>query len=1025
MMGIFNRNSVSKKVNFLFLVFAFLLLMSFLLPAYWVGRKILEDHSKSELSAISIQKQLTLDGWLSYTESFIRDIANTSDFHKDLEIISITPQDSPTYQYSLNELSDYLNSWIHTDTGFASISIINEQDGRIVVSTLLDEVGANVTNEPYFIHGKLEVFIQNPHTSKSLQKPVIRISLPIQTLENQRKFVISVRIHIDKIAQIVRRGSDANNKIDVYLVNSARQIIVPPHSHSDIPILQDSISSPFIDQCTQGQSGAGAERNHWGSSVISSYTWLPDQQLCLVVEKERQAAYGDIRRFTWNVIFSACVTLILAFILSKHLSRLITKPVLRLLRQVEIFGKGHQNLPIEYYSNDEIGLLSHAFNQMMTDLSKSIEETKHAAEENLRLFQNAVDQTNTIETERALITKLLDTSSSLIIVMDHQGRIIQHNKMVERVTGWKFEDLHGKIFTQFNQSPEISVLQMQSVEDLMGGSFPNYFEQDFQFRNGATLRIAWSSDALFDDLGEIQFVISVGTDITELKNIEDELRKSERNFQTALNAAPISIYTLDKDFRITFMYDPRPTFNQANYLGRRMDEVLPFESGQVVRSIQEKVFNTAQAQRGQVVVDIDGKPVYFSYYAKPITDLSGSVIGLACAAYDITEQKKTEQALLDIQSDLEHIVARRTHELEKSEKILQTMLNAIPEVAYLLDQNGIVVAGNQTLADSLSHPLDVIIGATIYDFFPINLATSRKEKIDQVFATGSALRYTDTRDGRYFDTLVHPIVDTHHQVSLVAVIAIDVTKWKKAEDAITAGRKQMQELTRKVVRAQEEERQRISRELHDEAGQALTALAISLNLYYADLSDDQVKIKKQLSDAITLVTTTMDQIRLLAQDLRPQVLDTMGLNNALEGYCQIFSNRTHIDVEYQGTEVSILPDSTAISLYRFLQEALTNVAKHANANKVNVSLWCDDDILTLKVRDHGIGFEVGSSSRKEMISAGYGIGLLGMKERIEMVGGEMEIHSTPGNGVVVVARVNVNGEPVKWRGNHDQSRNRR
>lgn len=1023
-MGIFHRNSVSTKVNFLFLAFGFLLLMSFLVPAYWVGRNILEDHSKSELSAISIQKQLTLEGWFTYTESIIRDIANTSDLHQNLEIIFITPQQSPTYQYALGELSDYLNSWIQTDTGFASISIINQQDGFIVVSTLPDEIGANVSDEPYFTNGMLGTYIQNPYTFQHLHKPVIGISLPIQTPENQRKFVIAVRIKIDKIAQIVRRGTDAQHSVDVYLVNSTRQVIVPGYNDSEIAILQDQIRSPFIDQCVQGQSGTGAEKNYRDVSVISSYAWLSDQQLCLIVEEERQEAYGDIHRFTWYVVLSACLTCILALILSQHLSRRITKPVLRLLHQVEMFGKGQKNFPVEYAANDEIGLLSRAFHEMMVNLSTSIEATERAAEDNLRLFQEAVSQAREIEMERALITKLLDSSSSLILVLDRQGRIIQHNKMVENVTGWKFDDIRGKIFTQFHHTPEVSAVPMQSVEGLMGGDFPNYFEQDFHFRSGQTSHIAWFSDALFDDLGQVEFVISVGTDITQLKNIEEELRKSERNFQTALKAAPISIYTLDQDFRITFMHDPRPGFHKEDFLGKRMDEVLPFDSAQVIVNIHKKVFETAQAQRGQVMVDIDGKPVYYNYYAKPITDDTGSVVELACAAYDITEQKKTEQALLDIQTDLEKIVAKRTHELEKSHKILQTMLDAIPEIAYLLDPNGWIVAGNQTLADSLKRPLDRLIGENIYSFFSEDLAASRKEKIQQVFATGRPIRYTDTRDGRFFDSMVHPIVDENNQVTLVAVMAFDVTKWKLAQDAITLGREQLQVLTRKVVRAQEEERHRISRELHDEAGQALTALAISLKLYYADLPDEQVDVKKRLNDAIALVTTTMDQIRLLAQDLRPQVLDTLGLNNALEGYCRVFSNRTHIEVQYEGTEVTLIPDSTAISLYRFLQEALTNVAKHAKSKIVNVTLWLDGTILTLKVQDHGVGFQAGSSDQNDPIQAGDGIGLLGMRERMEMVGGDMQIIAPPGEGVTLVARVSINGDQIKWRSNHDQSRNR-
>jgi signal transduction histidine kinase len=252
---------------------------------------------------------------------------------------------------------------------------------------------------------------------------------------------------------------------------------------------------------------------------------------------------------------------------------------------------------------------------------------------------------------------------------------------------------------------------------------------------------------------------------------------------------------------------------------------------------------------------------------------------------------------------------------------------------------------------------------------------------------------------------------------------MDVTDWIHAQDAIAAGRERLKTLARKVVFAQEEERRRISSELHDEAGQALTALSISLKLHAADIEDAPPEVRKKLNDTIALVTTTMDQIRLLAQGLRPQSLDALGINNTLEGCCRDFSRRTQIEIEYQGVEVESLPDITAISLYRFLQEALTNAAKHARASKVKVTLTQEDSLLALRVEDDGVGFLVDPGGLRSGDGVG-GIGLLGMRERIEMLGGRMDIISALGQGAALTALVDINGDPIERRRKHDPSRSR-
>jgi signal transduction histidine kinase len=218
-------------------------------------------------------------------------------------------------------------------------------------------------------------------------------------------------------------------------------------------------------------------------------------------------------------------------------------------------------------------------------------------------------------------------------------------------------------------------------------------------------------------------------------------------------------------------------------------------------------------------------------------------------------------------------------------------------------------------------------------------------------------------------------------------------------------REGMRRLARQVVIAQEDERQHIARELHDETGQALTSFKISLELIRAGLPPEMESIRNDLAALIELADKTMGNLRLLAHNLRPPGLDAFGLNISLAGLCQDFAGFTNIQVQYQGMEVEsqALPLLTSLSLYRFVQEALTNAAKHAQATRIEVVLQQDAENILLSVTDNGRGFEPPPDldSAEDL----QGVGLRGMYERLIMINGRLEIHTSPGRGTRLLARV--------------------
>lgn len=224
----------------------------------------------------------------------------------------------------------------------------------------------------------------------------------------------------------------------------------------------------------------------------------------------------------------------------------------------------------------------------------------------------------------------------------------------------------------------------------------------------------------------------------------------------------------------------------------------------------------------------------------------------------------------------------------------------------------------------------------------------------------------------------------------------EISKRKRVEE-------QLQQLAREAVNAQEQERHRLSQALHDQAGQALTTLKIGLELLEEDIPVERMDLRMRVVRCIDNVDEIAQLLRSLARNLRPPALDHVGLAPTLEAFCEEFAQRTQLSVSFRAADLPPLSEPAMICLYRCLQEALTNVARHAHASWIKVELRHEDSGTCLVVEDDGRGFDV--ASRFDDWTWGTGVGLLGMRERLEALGGRLEISSWPGQGTCLIARV--------------------
>jgi PAS domain S-box-containing protein len=246
----------------------------------------------------------------------------------------------------------------------------------------------------------------------------------------------------------------------------------------------------------------------------------------------------------------------------------------------------------------------------------------------------------------------------------------------------------------------------------------------------------------------------------------------------------------------------------------------------------------------------------------------------------------------------------------------------------------------------------------------------------------------------------------------VVVITVDVTERKHMDDELRRSHRRYQVLSQRLVEIQEEERRTISRELHDRVGQSLAALNLNLNFLNSSLSGTtSLPIKSRLKDAIQLTEETVSTIRDVMADLRPPALDDYGLEAALNAYADPFSRRFGIRVVLvkPANPIPRMNPNIELTLLRIAQEALTNVARHANAKQATVTLLCQNNIVSLTIEDNGEGIR---SWQKANRPGSHGLKI--MRERAETFGGTLQVQSFSKKGTKIEVKIPIQG--------NDQSR---
>jgi two-component system, NarL family, sensor kinase len=347
----------------------------------------------------------------------------------------------------------------------------------------------------------------------------------------------------------------------------------------------------------------------------------------------------------------------------------------------------------------------------------------------------------------------------------------------------------------------------------------------------------------------------------------------------------------------------------------------------------------------------------------------------------------------------EHVVT-----LQGADLPYRALLDQMFAGAVTLTPNGVIVYCNQRFADIVRTPLARIVGSSLRRF----VTPTEQPKLEALIERASGERMEGELVFRVADGPPVPIAITFAPLQLdgsaeaigVIGVVVDTTEQKRQEELRTR-------LIEQVLTAQEEERGRIARELHDEAGQSLTALLVGLRTIEESRTVARtIKLAQRLRE---MTARTLHDVGRLSRGLHPSILDDLGLAVALTRHVQEFAQLHGIadDVRIEGLDSGLPSPLVQHTIYRVLQEALTNVARHAGARRVSVHLVRDETMVELRVRDDGVGFDPDAVLGGGATVNRQGLGLQGMRERAALLGGTVQLESALGQGTMITARVPV------------------
>ena len=572
--------------------------------------------------------------------------------------------------------------------------------------------------------------------------------------------------------------------------------------------------------------------------------------------------------------------------------------------------------------------------------------------------------------------RLHESMMEAFVMVDMSGRLIEFNKAYQEMLGYSAEELHRLTYADLTPEKWLEA-EAQIVRDqIIPRGYSQVYEKEYIRRDGTTFPVELKTFLLRDEDGQAEAMWAIARDITDRKQAEEELH---RFFDLIPDLACIAS-TAGHFLKINSSWQSLLGYTGQELLATPfMDLIHPDDREATLKEMEQQIGGKATISFVNRYRCKDGSYKWLEWKTTPAIDETL----LYATARDITERREAEALL------------------KKSADEIADLYNHAPCGYHSLDKDGNIRLMNDTELAWLGYTREELIGKISWP----DLLTPESQQffrenfpkfLEQGFTHDAEIEIV-RKDGSTFTGLVNSsaVYDPAGNFVMSRSTVVDITERKRAA-------RQLQELSAHLQTIREDEKTRIAREIHDDLGGVLAALKMDIFRLKKELSagNATTQVLERIGSMSQMLDGAVGALRRIISDLRPAILDDLGLLAALEWQAEQFQSRTGISCRVNCIDDTCAPnDRHTIALYRIFQEALTNVARHSGASRVEVEFQCNEEEIMLSINDNGRGLPEGHAAGP----ASFGI--RGMREHTEQLGGRLEFGKSPSGGSSVTVRL--------------------
>ncbi|MGA2920814.1 MAG: PAS domain S-box protein [Candidatus Sulfotelmatobacter sp.] len=590
------------------------------------------------------------------------------------------------------------------------------------------------------------------------------------------------------------------------------------------------------------------------------------------------------------------------------------------------------------------------------------------------------------------------------------GRWLQVNDKVCEIVGYSRDELLKMRFQDITYPDDLEP-ELRQLEKMTAGLADTYAgEKRYIRKDGSVVWVSLRVSTVRGPDRRVKRFVVVVEDITgrrEAKQATYRLAAIVESSDDAIVSKTLNgiIASWNAGAQRIFGFTPKEA------VGQPITIIIPAELQDEEKQIIKRLRNGERIEHYETVrMTKSGKRLNISLTVSPVKDSAGRIVGASKIARDITESKRIERAL------------------REGEARLRAAFSQTYSFLLLLSSEGTIIEANRAAFEAAGLKREEAIGLKFWELWWSRLpdeAATLKESVTRA-TRGELVQeecYYCLADGtlRFARRTLSPVLDDAGNLVMIVATGLDITEQKELREKLEARVKlrtqeleeknavlleqaeTVRELSGRLLRAQDEERRRIARDLHDSSGQILVAVQLNLTPIEEEARKMNADFAKGIQQSLDLVEQLSKELRTVSYLLHPPLLDEAGLPSALRWYVEGFAERSKINVQLElPTDLGRLPRDMEMTMFRIIQECLTNIHRHSGSKEANIRVARSADEVCLQIQDKGRGMPVSNNGGSTSKLVRAGVGIQGMRERVKRLGGQLEIQSNE-NGTAVTA----------------------